>query len=111
MMMLDHHLFPRQTEPVVTVRARDRDDPATPNGNIAFSIRHGNEARLFRIESVGRPGEGAARIFPNGPLKGHYGNYSLTIEARDKGFPPNSVAAVYSICVLVSRIIPLPPLV
>ena len=50
------------------------------------------------MENVGR---GTAKIYPVDSLKGHYGNYSLEIEAKDKGSPSNSETAVYNICVQV----------
>ena len=76
-------------------------DPQSPNGEIVFDIKHGDEKRFFRIESVG---SGTAKIYPFDSLKGHYGNYSLEIEAKDKGFSPNSKTAVYHICVQVNTI-------
>jgi len=33
------------------------------------------------------------------PLKGLYGNYTLTVQAQDLGIPPNSVTTQISICV------------
>ena len=85
-------------EAVLTVRASDGDDPQTPNGQIEFKILAGNDKDLFRLESSS---ETSAKIFPNQSLKGHYGNYSLVIEASDRGDPPNSAIADYSICVQV----------
>ena len=90
--------FHQRHEPIVNVRAVDKDDPKSPNGEIVFAIKHGDEKGFFRIEHVGR---GTARIYPYGSLKGHYGNYSLEIEAKDKGYPPNFATALYPICVQV----------
>lgn len=42
----------------------------------------------------------AAEIFAAKPLVGHYGNYSLEVQAQDRGFPPNSVLSHINICVL-----------
>ena len=91
--------FHQKHDPIVNVRAIDKDDPNSPNGEIVFSIKHGDENGFFRIKSVGR---GTAKIYPHGSLKGRYGNYSLEIEAKDKGFPPNSVSAIYPVCVQVN---------
>ena len=91
--------FHKKHEPVVNVRATDNDDPTQPNSDIAFTIKEGNEKGVFRIKSIGR---GIARIYPSDTLKGQYGNYSLTVEATDKGYPPNTEAAVFSICVQVN---------
>ena len=93
--------FHQKNEPIVNVRAIDKDDPKSPNGEIVFDIKHGDEKGFFRIESVGR---GTARIYPFDSLKGRYGNYSLEIEAKDKGFPSNSATAVHRICVQVNSI-------
>lgn len=41
----------------------------------------------------------AAQIFAAKPLVGQYGNYSLMIQAQDRGFPPNSVTSQINICV------------
>lgn len=41
----------------------------------------------------------AAQIFAAKPLVGKYGNYSLTVQAQDRGFPPNSVTSQVDICV------------
>ena len=94
--------FHQEHEPIVNVRAIDKDDPKSPNGEIVFAIKHGDEKGFFRIESVGR---GRAKVYPLGSLKGRYGNYSLEIEAKDKGFPPNSETAIYPICVQVNNYI------
>ncbi len=85
-------------EPVVTVRATDGDDPTTQNGQIVFNLISGNDDNLFRLETSG---EGSAKIYPNQSLKGHYGNYTLKVQADDRGNPANSATALYSICVQV----------
>ena len=87
--------FHQTNEPILNVRALDTDDPKSPNSDIVFTIRHGDEKGLFRMENVGR---GTAKIYPLDSLKGHYGNYSLEIEAKDKGSPSNSETAMYNIC-------------
>ena len=90
--------FHELAEPVLTIRASDGDDPTTQNGQIVFRLVAGNEDDLFRLESSG---EMSAKIYPNQSLKGNYGNYTLTIQADDRGNPPNSAIAQYSICVQV----------
>ena len=97
--------FHRANEPIVNIRAFDKDDPESANSEIILNIKHGNEKGFFRIESVGR---GLARIYPFDTLKGHYGNYSLHVEAQDKGFPPNFKIAVYDICVQVWNVDDIP---
>jgi len=42
------------------------------------------------------------RLFPAQSLKGRAGNYSLQLEARDRGQPPISTSATYLICVQVT---------
>lgn len=83
-------------ETVTVVKAHDNDDPFTPNGRIAFDVVKGNENNLFRIENVDYS---SARIFATVPLKGFYGNYTLQVEARDMGTPPNRVLTEVPICV------------
>ncbi|XP_069185641.1 cadherin-23 isoform X4 [Procambarus clarkii] len=85
---------PRDT--VTVVRASDGDDPASPNGRILFTIEGGNEKGLFDVRMIEQT---AAQIFAAKPLVGQYGNYSLMIQAQDRGFPPNSVTSQINICV------------
>ncbi|XP_071547486.1 cadherin-23 isoform X4 [Panulirus ornatus] len=85
---------PRDT--VTVVRASDDDDPASPNGRILFTIEGGNEKGLFDIRMTEHT---AAHIFAAKPLVGQYGNYSLMVQAQDRGFPPNSVMSQINICV------------
>lgn len=86
---------PRET--ITVVRASDGDDVDSPNGRIRFSIEGGNEKGLFEIRMIEQT---AAQIFAAKPLVGQYGNYSLEIQAQDRGFPPNSVVSVVNVCVL-----------
>lgn len=94
--------FHEITESILSVRATDKDDPRSENAHLSFTIQAGNELGLFRIEKAGRT---SSRIFPNRQLKGYYGNYTLLIEARDKGIPPNAATADYVICVQVLYLI------
>ncbi len=107
--------FHEPIEPVLTLRANDADDPNTDNGRVFFEIVSGNELGLFRIEQrrrVNRNGSRGTRqdneadLFPARHLKGFYGNYTLVMEARDKGFPPNFARANFVICVQVSGVQP-----
>eukprot|EP00095_Tigriopus_kingsejongensis_P008988 snap_masked-scaffold783_size97670-processed-gene-0.6 protein:Tk08988 transcript:snap_masked-scaffold783_size97670-processed-gene-0.6-mRNA-1 annotation:"PREDICTED: uncharacterized protein LOC100879829" len=89
------------SEPIMQVRAFDADDPLTDNARLSFSIQSGNSLDLFRIEDM-TPGDmssSSARVFPQRSLKGFYGNYSLTVVARDRGHPSNSASSTYKICV------------
>ncbi|KAK3865196.1 hypothetical protein Pcinc_029183 [Petrolisthes cinctipes] len=85
---------PRAT--VTIVRAFDGDDPESPNGRIRLTIEGGNDKGLFDIRMIEPT---AAQIFAAKPLVGKYGNYSLAVQAQDRGFPPNSVMAQVDICV------------
>lgn len=51
---------------------------------------------LFDIRTIEST---AAQIFAAKPLVGKYGNYSLVVQAQDRGFPPNSVTSQVEICV------------
>ncbi|KAK4293967.1 hypothetical protein Pmani_033375 [Petrolisthes manimaculis] len=85
---------PRAT--VTIVRAFDGDDPESPNGRIRLTIEGGNDKGLFDIRMIEPT---AAQIFAAKPLVGKYGNYSLAVQAQDRGFPPNSVMSQVNICV------------
>ncbi|XP_064108915.1 cadherin-23-like isoform X3 [Macrobrachium nipponense] len=88
--------FHEARETVTVVRATDGDDPNSPNGRIRFTIEGGNEKGLFDLRMVDQT---AAQIFAAKPLVGQYGNYSLIVQAQDRGFPPNSVLSEIGICV------------
>ncbi|CAL4059672.1 unnamed protein product [Meganyctiphanes norvegica] len=81
---------------VTIIRAFDNDDTNTPNGRIKFSIEGGNERGLFELQGIDY---NTAQLFAAKPLVGQYGNYSVQIEAQDRGFPPNSVMSIVPICV------------
>uniref|UniRef100_A0A0K2V387 Putative LOC100748423 [Bombus impatiens] n=1 Tax=Lepeophtheirus salmonis TaxID=72036 RepID=A0A0K2V387_LEPSM len=87
--------FHELSEDILTVRAYDMDDHNTLNGKLNFDIKSGNDLDLFRLESF----QNFAKIYPNKPLKGHYGNYSLIVKVSDRGQPPNTNEASYNICV------------
>ena len=48
--------FHPTTEPILRVRATDKDDPKSPNGRVVFSIVQGDGEDLFRLEAG--PGKG-----------------------------------------------------
>ncbi|XP_050735758.1 cadherin-23-like isoform X6 [Eriocheir sinensis] len=89
--------FHEARETITVVRATDGDDLDSPNGRIRFTIEGGNEKGLFEIRMIEQT---AAEIFAAKPLVGQYGNYSLQIQAQDRGFPPNSIMSYIDICVL-----------
>lgn len=91
-----HEMF----EPILVIRASDADDPRTPNGRLKFGIKSGNDLGLFRLEAIDHK---SAKVFPSRPLKSHFGNYSLNIEAQDGGSPSNRETARYNICVQVRK--------
>ncbi len=84
--------FHNINEPILTVRAKDADDPRTPNGQVKFNIQDGNEQKLFKMEPNGR-------LYPAKELKGYYGNFSVTILASDLGHPSNSASKTFAICI------------
>jgi cadherin 23 len=95
--------FHEVREPVLVVRASDADDPRTANGKMDFKIVSGNDLGLFRVESEAGGSTSSAKVFPRKPLKGYYGNYSLTLQASDRGSPPNVARAKFAVCVQVRR--------
>ncbi|KAK6628109.1 hypothetical protein RUM44_010591 [Polyplax serrata] len=88
--------FHEVRETITVVKAFDNDDPLTPNGRILFAIVEGNGNSLFQIENLDYT---TARITAAVPLKGFYGNYTLTVEAKDLGSPPNTVTTNVPICI------------
>ncbi|XP_046612201.1 cadherin-23 isoform X1 [Neodiprion virginianus] len=82
---------------VTVIKAKDADDPTTPNGRVTFKILSGNEMSFFNLEQTDF---WTARVTARRSLKGRFGNYSLHLEARDSGSPVNKVEATLHICVL-----------
>ena len=46
---------------------------------------------------------GIGKLYPEPGLNGKPGNYSVLVEAEDRGFPANSASAVFLVCVQVGR--------
>lgn len=82
--------------PITTIHARDRDDPALPNGHIVFSIEGGNDAGLFSVINIDPT---SARLLAGQPLVGHHGNYTLRLRAQDRGAVPNVAFQDVEVCV------------
>lgn len=103
--------------PLTTIHATDADDPATPNGQISFSIESGNDlgsnlkmfhnftndksktfchAGLFGLVSVDAM---SSKLFAVKPLVGHHGNFTLKLRAQDRGTPANTAFQDLQICV------------
>ena len=53
---------------------------------------------LFRFEQVGGDAN-TGRLFARQSLKDRFGNYTLVVEARDLGIPPNVVRGELKLCV------------
>ncbi len=83
-------------DPIVPLKVKDNDDPTTPNGQVKFAIKRGNEQAIFDIKQIDF---WHASIYANRPLNGLYGNYSLVIEVRDLGIPENVVEKQVEICI------------
>lgn len=83
-------------EIVATIKAKDLDDPNSPNGQVKFDIRGGTGADYFFIKQIDHWN---ANIQARHQLNGLYGNYSLIIIAKDLGMPQNTVEDVLSICI------------
>ena len=66
---------------VSMITANDGDEPGSNNSLISYEISAGNQANLFKVDSH------SGTIKVNSSLRGHVGNYSLTIIATDHGDP------------------------
>ena len=83
--------------PIATIQASDADDPATPNGQILFSIEQmADGTDLFSVVNID---SSSARLLAAKPLVGHHGNYTLRLRAQDRGPVPNVAFQDVDICV------------
>ncbi|CAK1540672.1 unnamed protein product [Leptosia nina] len=90
--------FHKHREPIVSISATDADDNNLPNGRVQFHLVAGKGHDLFRFEQVGGDAN-TGRLYAKQSLKDRFGNYTLTVEARDLGTPPNSVRGELKLCV------------
>ncbi|XP_060803722.1 cadherin-23 [Amyelois transitella] len=90
--------FHNPREPIVSLSATDADDPALPNGRVQFHLVGGKGHDLFRFDQVGGDAN-TGRLFAKQSLQDRFGNYTLLVEARDLGVPPNTVRGELRICV------------
>ncbi|KAJ8730632.1 hypothetical protein PYW08_002045 [Mythimna loreyi] len=90
--------FHNYREPIVSVSATDADDNTAPNGRVQFHLVGGKGHDLFRFEQVGGDAN-TGRLFARQSLKDRFGNYTLVVEARDLGIPPNVVRGELKLCV------------
>ncbi|GAB0096475.1 Cadherin [Sergentomyia squamirostris] len=81
---------------VAKIKATDDDDPKTPNGVIEFELNAKEDSDIFKIVKID---SWSAAIFAKHSLQGFYGNYSLTITARDLGSPANVVSQKMEVCI------------
>lgn len=104
--------FHQEGNMIARISATDRDEPASVNGKVKFSIVNGNEMNLFDIVYDGQPmleqfnpaAENLdythlhqqhhlmsirhfAKIITKRSLRDRIGNYSLTIKVQDFGLP------------------------
>lgn len=86
-----------QAEQIAHIRATDADDPATPNGRIEFRLVGGTGSDLFKLQQ--RDPWNCA-LFAKRQLHDYYGNYTVRVQARDLGEPPNSVEVELNVMVL-----------
>ncbi|PZC75961.1 hypothetical protein B5X24_HaOG205302 [Helicoverpa armigera] len=63
-----------------------------------FHLVGGKGHDLFRFEQVGGDAN-TGRLFARQSLKDRFGNYTLVVEARDLGIPPNVVRGELKLCV------------
>uniref|UniRef100_A0A2A4J8L9 Cadherin domain-containing protein n=1 Tax=Heliothis virescens TaxID=7102 RepID=A0A2A4J8L9_HELVI len=90
--------FHNYREPIVSVSATDADDNSAPNGRVQFHLVGGKGHELFRFEQVGGDAN-TGRLFARQSLKDRFGNYTLVVEARDLGIPPNVARGELKLCV------------
>ncbi|XP_053979716.1 cadherin-23 [Hylaeus volcanicus] len=81
---------------IFVIKAKDADDPTTPNGRVKIRILSGNELGLFILEQTDH---WAANLKAAHSLRGKFGNYSLVVEVRDLGSPSNKDTSILNICV------------
>lgn len=82
---------------VTQIRATDADDASTGNGRVEFRLTGGTGRDLFRL--VQRDAWNCV-LFAKRSLHDYYGNYTVLVEARDLGEPPNRVMAEINVAVL-----------
>lgn len=88
--------FHDMKEVISSIRGKDSDDPASPNGQIKYEIIDGSGAEFFFLKQIDHLN---AVVLANRPLNGLYGNYSLIIMAKDLGVPQNIVEKQLDICI------------
>ncbi|XP_066258040.1 cadherin-23 isoform X2 [Euwallacea similis] len=89
--------FHEARQPITIVRASDKDDPKTSNGQVIIDIADGNRLDLFDLY---QNTEWSAQIRTTKSLRGRHGNYTLTIRAQDLGKPGFYVEEPLHICVM-----------
>uniref|UniRef100_A0AAR5PBK0 Cadherin domain-containing protein n=1 Tax=Dendroctonus ponderosae TaxID=77166 RepID=A0AAR5PBK0_DENPD len=89
--------FHEPKQPITIVRASDKDDPNTSNGQVIIDIADGNQQDLFDLNQIN---EWAAQVRTTRSLKRRHGNYTLIIRAQDLGEPSFLVEAPLHICVM-----------
>lgn len=81
---------------ITSIKGKDADDPASPNGRIKYEIIGGTGTEFFYLKQTDHLN---AVILTDRPLNGLYGNYSLVIMAKDLGVPANIVQKQLDVCV------------
>ena len=79
--------------PVIQTAAFDEDEPGTNNSIVIYEIIYGNNDNLFKIDRK------TGQIRNNKTLRGHVGNYTLTVMAKDQGDPQLNGTALVNIVV------------
>ncbi|XP_063703738.1 LOW QUALITY PROTEIN: cadherin-23 [Culicoides brevitarsis] len=90
--------FHKIRDPITSIRATDADNPKLGNGQVHFELFDDeNSHDLFALDQIDAWN---AQIFAKRPLNGFYGNYSLSLIAKDLGSPQNVVKERLDICIL-----------
>ena len=79
--------------PVIQTSATDDDEPHTNNSKVVYEYISGNDDDLFTVDSE------TGQIRNKATLRGHVGNYTLTIMAKDHGNHQLNGTAVVNILV------------
>lgn len=83
-------------EIITTIRGTDADDHNLPNGRLEMKILSGNSEGMFELRQID---PWTSYLLARTSLKNQYGNYTINIQVRDLGKPPNIVRKTIDVCI------------